>query len=67
MEFAIFCIWEIGIGLNCGQGFPKSRISLVTRYPGESYLPMQKVEKMRFRMSSAVVLPVMASSGWSAP
>jgi len=27
------------------------------------YFPMQKVEKMRFRMSSAVVAPVMASMG----
>jgi len=27
------------------------------------YLPMQKVEKMRFRISSAVVTPVMASIG----
>ena len=34
---------------NCG-----SKIS-------EFYLPMQKVEKMRFRMSSAVVTPVIAS------
>ncbi len=30
---------------------------------GPPYLPMQKVEKMRLRMSSAVVAPVMASSG----
>ena len=30
------------------------------------YFPMQKVEKMRFRMSSAVVAPVMASMGRSA-
>ena len=30
------------------------------------YLPMQKVEKMRLRMSSAVVAPVMASMGRSA-
>ncbi len=30
------------------------------------YLPMQKVLKMRFRMSSVVVAPVMASSGRSA-
>ena len=27
------------------------------------YLPMQKVEKMRLRMSSAVVAPVIASMG----
>jgi hypothetical protein len=33
---------------------------------GRHYLPMQKVEKMRLRMSSAVVTPVMASSGCSA-
>src|ERR1019366_2352104 len=32
-----------------------------------SYFPMQKVLKMRFRMSSAVVAPVMASKGLSAP
>jgi PIN domain len=31
-----------------------------------SYLPMQKVEKMRFKMSSAVVAPVIASMGRSA-
>lgn len=30
------------------------------------YLPMQNVEKIRFRISSAVVAPVMASSGRSA-
>ncbi len=33
---------------------------------GYAYFPMQKVEKMRFRMSSAVVTPVMASIGWRA-
>ena len=36
--------------------------------PGETatpYFPIQKVEKMRFRMSSAVVAPVKASSGRS--
>ena len=30
------------------------------------YFPMQKVAKMRLRMSSAVVAPVMASMGWRA-
>lgn len=38
--------------------------------PGQvisDYLPMQKVEKMRFRMSSAVVAPVMASMGRRTP
>ena len=33
---------------------------------GLSYFPMQNVEKMRFRMSSAVVAPVIASIGRSA-
>ena len=33
---------------------------------GGAYLPMQKVLKMRLRMSSAVVAPVMASIGRSA-
>ena len=36
------------------------------RRQGLHYLPMQKVAKMRLRMSSAVVAPVMASIGWSA-
>jgi hypothetical protein len=31
------------------------------------YLPMQKVEKMRLRMSSVVVAPVISSKGRSAP
>ena len=32
-------------------------------FGGLRYLPIQKVEKMRLRMSSAVVAPVMASMG----
>ncbi len=32
----------------------------------KSYFPMQNVAKIRFRISSAVVAPVMASSGRSA-
>ena len=32
----------------------------------DPYFPIQNVEKMRFRMSSAVVAPVMASMGRSA-
>ena len=37
-----------------------------SRFAASAYLPMQKVLKMRFRMSSAVVAPVMASMGRSA-
>jgi len=33
----------------------------------ENYFPMQNVLKIRFRMSSAVVAPVIPSSGRSAP
>jgi hypothetical protein len=33
----------------------------------EPYFPIQNVEKMRFRISSAVVAPVIASIGRSAP
>ena len=36
---------------------------LPTTHTLQPYFPMQKVEKMRLRMSSAVVAPVMASMG----
>jgi hypothetical protein len=39
---------------------------LPTGNPPVSYFPMQTVEKMRLRISSAVVAPVMASIGPSA-
>jgi hypothetical protein len=35
----------------------------ITFCSGTVYLPMQKVEKIRFRISSAVVAPVIASRG----
>jgi hypothetical protein len=36
---------------------------VVSKVPGNGYFPMQNVEKMRFKMSSAVVAPVIASMG----
>ena len=57
-------------------GFPAStkgraagELSVLSRVSGlehPTYFPIQKVEKIRFRISSAVVAPVIASSGWSA-
>ncbi len=44
----------------------RRRVARITP-PARPYFPIQNVEKMRFRMSSAVVAPVMASMGWSAP
>ena len=43
------------------SGFTMGRL-----YQAPAYFPMQKVEKMRFRISSAVVAPVIASMGRSA-
>ena len=56
------------------MGYPVDRISIITndlffviRFRGSPrklfYFPMQNVLKIRFRMSSTVVAPVMASSG----
>jgi len=44
-----------------------ARLAAEQRWPfADGYLPMQKVEKIRFRISSAVVAPLMPSSGRSA-
>ncbi len=43
--------------------FEEGACVFVARPGGPPYLPMQKVEKIRFRMSSAVVAPVIESMG----
>jgi hypothetical protein len=45
--------------------FPRNlgKVKGAQRLKRAGHLPMQKVEKMRLRMSSAVVAPVMASMG----
>ena len=63
-------------GVNIGKSLKESALVRNEGYPPRAlrlkiltlgaYLPMQKLEKIRFRMSSAVVSPVIESSGRNA-
>jgi hypothetical protein len=58
-RFVKSCLDELATRRSRAEALP-------TGDPSASYFPMQNVEKMRLRMSSAVVAPVMASMGPSA-
>jgi hypothetical protein len=69
-RFVKSCLDELVTRHADGRGGPLStgvQPAVVQQVMGSvSYLPIQNVEKMRLRMSSAVVAPVMASMGPSA-
>ena len=55
---------ELGAGLSRGGSRPRKLLPpIAKRLRATRYFPMQKLEKMRLRISSAVVAPVMASMG----